>query len=103
MARVQVRLTNVHTCNTLEERRKVADYIAVICNGAVSDQVPYQTVATDEYEFVLDQGNDWWLYFDRSNPHVFWIKNRYEDLAAAEALMRWVAYRFGAEVLTHIG
>lgn len=50
-------------------------------------------------EWVVDAGNDWWVFFDRDDARLVRIQHRYGNEAATRALCTWIAYRRGMEVV----
>lgn len=61
---------------------------------------PYQlNPDSSDLEWVVDEHNDWWVFFDDENPLRVRIRQRY-DVPELSTLGAWIAYRMRATVVT---
>lgn len=84
-----------------EERSEFAVMVADIMSAGASHKFEPTTLnnPVSGMEWVVDAGNDWWVFFDATNELQVRIQHRYGDVAATRALCDWIASRRGMEVL----
>lgn len=55
--------------------------------------------STTVLEWVLDAGNDWFMFFEQSDATSVRIRHRYGDRKGLESLAGWLAYRWEGTVV----
>lgn len=82
--------------STSKRRAEFAKTLAMIVCG---DFEPY--IVNNDYEFVLDQGNDWRILFFEDRISTVRISYRYQcaGVQAKEALFSLLAFRFDAKLV----
>jgi hypothetical protein len=49
---------------------------------------------SNDLSWVVDAHNDWWVFFEESDPQLVRVQHRYGDQDALQALCDWVCYRW---------
>lgn len=83
-----------------ERQRFIAFMAAMLAAGGTGRRFePYQlNPGSSDLEWVVDEGNDWWVFFDSENPLRVRIKQRY-DIPQLNVLGEWIAYRWRAKIV----
>lgn len=84
-----------------EQRKNFAQFLANTINADGRPFEPYLLNPSDNMEYVVDRGNNWFLTFNSKNASEFKLTYRYqcETVKAEEALAEWLKFRIKATVL----
>jgi len=55
---------------------------------------------TTDLEWQVDSGNDWWVFFDRNDPSLVRIKNRYDVKPMLMSIGGLISYQWRMTVLS---
>lgn len=84
---------------TSAERESMARKIAAIVQAGEKSEAPFPAVAGDDFRWQLGRSEAWILQFFPEEPCVLRIEHWLNNIALADALQRWVAFRtFGTLV-----
>lgn len=83
--------------DTPEDRKRLATSIAHIINAESYEPI---MINSDDHDWKVHRGNDWWLHFNNENTSLVTINYRYDNPKSRKeaALGSWLAVRFYCEV-----
>lgn len=83
--------------DTSEDRKRLATWIAHIINAESYEPI---MVNSDDHDWRIHRGNDWFLHFNRENTSLVTINYRYNDQITNKeaALGAWLTVRFYCEI-----
>ena len=84
-----------------DQRQRFIAFVSAMLSAGRSGRPfePYQlNPDSSDLEWVVDEHNDWWVFFDDENPLRVRIKQRY-DAPELATLGDWIAYRWRATVV----
>lgn len=101
---IQIQVKEAHSFEGLEKRLNFARFVAnIFCAGTAPRTLPYPTTPHEQYEFIVDQYNNWFLVFDKENPLcVKLIRPRDNNPALVEAASRFIAHLYGESELVEV-
>jgi hypothetical protein len=101
MSEMVLRLRGNFTFADKQNRKNFIELMSSLLNNKGSRFEPYQlNESTTDLEWVVDAGNDWWVFFDREDKKQVRIRHRYDSREALIPLGGWLAYRHYCEVVT---
>jgi hypothetical protein len=85
-----------------DQRQRFISFVVAMLAAGGSFGRPFEAYkmngSTSDLEWVVDAGNDWFLFFDPENPLRVRIRDRY-DVPQLKVLGEWIAYRWRAKVV----
>ena len=87
---------------TEDDRQRFASYVADILNaGQRREFTPTRLneSTSKSREWSVSSNNDWWVFFDETDPSLVRIQQRYGVMEALEPLAKYVAYSWRATVV----
>ncbi len=94
-----IQLSPAESFARADQRKRFVDYLARVINAG--NDVPYEahTLNDSDYQWSVDSGNDWWVFFEEGASGLVRIQHRYGSQLALRALCDWLAFRWQATVL----
>lgn len=90
-----------HSFAKKDTRDDFIKYVSALLSAGRQPFKPYQLNAgTTDLEWQVDDGNDWWVFFDRHDPTLVRIKNRYDVVPMLMSLGGLISYQWRMTVLT---
>lgn len=84
-----------------EIRDNFVRYVSDLLSAGHRPFEPQQlNASTTDLEWTVDSGNDWWVFFDRQDPTIVRIKNRYDVKPMLMSLAGLISYQWRMTVLT---
>lgn len=96
---ILLKLPSHDALTTSERRIQIAVLIAATINGGTHREMPYQATPGNDYHFVVDVNNDWWMDVERDDTSLIRLTHRYFDHSVMVALSYWIAYRLRAKIV----
>jgi hypothetical protein len=84
-----------------ETRDNFVRYVTDLLSAGHGTFEPEQlNVGTTDLEWCVNSGNDWWVFFDRNDPTLVRIKNRYDVKQMLVSLGGLISYQWRMTVVT---
>jgi hypothetical protein len=100
MLDIVIRTEGAYSFKKAETREQFLTVVAGILSAGQRAFVPYKmNGTTTDLQWVVDAGNDWFLFFDEKDSGLVRIRHRYGDRQGLESLAGWLAYRWRGTVV----
>ena len=83
----------------INDRAHLAKFVANCMGDSLGGFEPYKINSTNDTEWTVDRGNDWWVIFNDEKLSEMKINHRYRNTVALENLMRWISFRTNSEII----
>jgi len=97
-------ILKAHPSHSFAKRETRDNFIKFVSELLSAGHMPYEpsqlNAGTTDLEWQVDAGNDWWVFFDRNDPTLVRIKNRYDVKPMLMSLGGLISYQWRMTVLT---
>ena len=98
-----MKLNTKQSFDTPELRRNFAKRLSGLMMGRESNDLPYNSNEHDDYQWVIDGNNDWFLHFPEENNGrwTFSIRYRYNraDHNVEEIFAKWLEVKLVCNIV----